>query len=164
MGGTGTLARSKSPQERHGVSLPRTTSHFDSRQKVAQAKPVLPELPELTRRRGQASLSLLSVKSSDSSCTVRVASAFPETSGLFESYRAALLAPALVLESATGTRLSPSNVTQIQEDPTGIVIESRFEAPQSTGARLHARVPTAISTQKIPFRFQQATLTDTPSP
>lgn len=118
----------------------------------------------LTRRRGQASLSLLSVKSSDSSCTVRVASAFPEMSGLFESYRAALLAPALVLESTTGTRLSPSNVTQIQEDPNGIVIETRFEAPQSTGARLHARVPTAISTQKIPFRFQQATLTDPPSP
>ncbi len=118
----------------------------------------------MTRRRGQASLSLLSVKSSDSNCTVRVASAFPEMSGLFESYRAALLAPALELESAPGIRLSPTNVTQIQEDPNGIVIETRFDAAQSTVARLHARVPTAISTQKIPFRFGRVTLTETRSP
>ncbi len=117
----------------------------------------------LTRRRGQASLSLLSVKSSETSCTVRVASAFPEMSGLFESYRASLLAPELTLELPTGDRLSLSDTTQIQEDPQGIVIETRFETAHSTGARLHARVPTAISTQKIHFEFPQVTLTDAPT-
>ncbi len=116
----------------------------------------------LTRRRGQASLSLLSVRSNETSCTVRVASAFPEMSGLFESYRASLLAPELTLELSTGDRRSTSNITQIQEDPQGIVIETRFETDHTTGARLHAHVPTAISTQRIHFEFPQVTLTDAP--
>ena len=114
----------------------------------------------LTRRRGQARLSLLSLKSSEGGLSVRVASAFPEMSGLFESYRASLLAPELTLEQPTGKRLPASNITQVQEDPDGIVIETRFEAAQSTGARLHALVPTAISTQKIQFKFEQVTLTE----
>lgn len=116
----------------------------------------------LTRRRGQASLSLLSVKSRATSCTVRVAAAFPEMSGLFESYRASLLAPELTLELSTGGKLSLSDSTQIQEDSHGIVIETRFESDQTTGARLHARVPAAISTQKILFDFPEVSLTDTP--
>ncbi len=118
------------------------------------------QLP-LTRRRGQASLSLLSLKSSEGGVSVRVASAFPEMSGLFESYRAALLAPELTLESATGKRLTSSQITQVQEDPQGIVIETRFESVQRTGARLHARVPTAISTQKIDFEFPRVALSET---
>ncbi len=116
----------------------------------------------LTRRRGQASLSLLSVKSSETSCTVRVASAFPEMSGLFESYRASLLAPELTLELPTGASLSSSDLTQIQEDPHGVVIETRFQTAPMTGTRLHARIPTAISTQKIHFDFSHVTLTDAP--
>ncbi len=114
----------------------------------------------LTRRRGQASLSLLSLKPSDGGLSVRVASAFPELSGLFESYRASLLAPGLTLELPNGKRFSPSNIAQVQEDPHGIVIETRFEAAQTTGARLHALVPSAISTQKIPFKFEHLTLTE----
>ena len=112
----------------------------------------------LTRRRGQASLSLLSLKSEKGGLTVRVASAFPELSGLFESYRASLLAPELTLELPTGKRLSSANLTQVQEDPNGIVIETRFETALSPGTRLHALVPSAISTQQIPFEFQNLTL------
>ncbi len=112
----------------------------------------------LTRRRGQASLSLLSLKPSGGGLSVRVASAFPEMSGLFESYRASLLAPELTLELPNGKRLTSSNITQVQEDPDGIVIETRFDTAQSTGARLHALVPTAISTQKVPFKFEQVKL------
>ncbi len=115
----------------------------------------------LTRRRGQASLSLLSIKPSEGGLSVRVASAFPEMSGLFESYRASLLAPELALESSTGTRHTSTNITQVQEDPDGIVIETRFEAATSPGARLHALVPTAISTQKIRFEFEDITLRET---
>ena len=112
----------------------------------------------LTRRRGQASLSLLSLKSSGGGLTVRVASAFPELSGLFESYRASLLAPELTLELPTGKRLTSSNITQVQEDQDGIVLETRFESAPATGTRLHAQIPTAISTQKIQFKFEKVTL------
>ena len=113
----------------------------------------------LTRRRGQASLSLLSLKSSEGGMTVRVASAFPEMSGLFESYRASLLAPGLTLELSTGDHRTSTNITQVQEDPHGIVIESRFESVPIPGTRLHALVPTAISTQPIQFQFEHVTLT-----
>ena len=111
----------------------------------------------LIRRRGQASLSLLSVKSDEAGCSVRIASAFPEMSGLFESYRASLLAPELTLELTTGRPLTAIEVTQVQEDPQGIVLESRFPGPLPVGARLQALVPTAISTQKIPFQLERVT-------
>ena len=114
----------------------------------------------LTRRRGQASLSLLSIKTGQGGCSVRIASAFPEMAGLFESYRAALLAPELTLELPSGDRLSPAEVTQLQEDPHGIVLESHFTHPLTPGTRLQAILPTAISTPMIPFRFEQVALTE----
>jgi len=127
-----------------------------ARSSVVTFSDLTAKLP-LTRRRGQASLSLLSIKSGEGGCSVRVASAFPEMAGLFESYRASLLAPELTLELAAGNRISPTEITQLQEDPDGIVLESHFPSPLPAGTRLQAIVPTAISTQKIPFRFEQIT-------
>gem|GEM_PF-3201709 len=127
-----------------------------ARSSVVTFSDLTAKLP-LTRRRGQASLSLLSIKSGEGGCSVRVASAFPEMAGLFESYRASLLAPELTLELSAGNRISPTEITQLQEDPDGIVLESHFPSPLPAGTRLQAIVPTAISTQKIPFRFEQIT-------
>lgn len=113
----------------------------------------------LTRRRGQSSLSLLKVTSAESACSVRLATAFPHLQGLFESYRASLLAPVVTLETPTGDLRSPIETIQLQEAPEGLILEYQFDSPHSTGSRLTATIPAAISTQLIPFRFDKITPT-----
>ena len=111
----------------------------------------------LTRRRGQASLSLLEVMSKDTTCSVRLATAFPHLTGLFESYRASLLAPVVLLETPDGDRHAPVETVQFQEAPQGLILEYRFDQKLVPGSRVTATIPAAISTQKIPFRFDKVT-------
>jgi hypothetical protein len=111
----------------------------------------------LTRRRGQASLSLLEVMSKDTTCSVRLATAFPHLTGLFESYRASLLAPVVVLETPGGDRHTPVETVQFQEAPQGLILEYRFDQKLVPGSRVTATIPAAISTQKVPFRFEKVT-------
>lgn len=113
----------------------------------------------LTRRRGQASLSLLQVRSTVVTSSIRLATAFPHMAGLFESYRASLLAPELTLEMPGADRLTPIDTTQLQEAPQGLILEYQFGKALSPGTRLTATIPSAISTQKVPFRFDKVTLT-----
>lgn len=113
----------------------------------------------LTRRRGQSSLSLLKVTSTESNCSVRLATAFPHLQGLFESYRASLLAPVVTLETPNGDLRSPVETIQLQEAPQGLILEYQFDSPHSTGSRITATIPAAISMQPIPFRFDKITPT-----
>ncbi len=115
----------------------------------------------ITRRRGQASLSLLVVKTADTNSSVRLATAFPEMAGLFESYRASLLAPTVWLETPPARRTTPVDTIQLQEAPEGIILEYHFHDPLTPETRLTATIPTAISTQKIPFQFNNVPLTPT---
>jgi hypothetical protein len=108
----------------------------------------------LVRRRGQASLSLLSIKPTEEETVIRLALAFPESRGLFESYRSSLLTPDLALEMREGTRIAASETAQIQEDPEGNILETRFPTRGATPTRLHALIPTAISTQRVRFEFR----------
>lgn len=114
----------------------------------------------LTRRRGQSSLSLLKVTSVQSTgSSVRLATAFPHLQGLFESYRASLLAPIVTLENSTAPPRSPIETIQLQEAPQGLILEYQFDSPLSAESRITATIPAAISTQKIPFRFENITPT-----
>lgn len=108
----------------------------------------------LVRRRGQASLSLLSIKPTDEETVVRLALAFPESRGLFESYRSSLLTPDLALEMPDGTRIAASETAQVQEDPGGNILETRFLTRGAIPTRLHALIPTAISTQQVRFEYR----------
>lgn len=112
----------------------------------------------LVRRRGQASLSLLSIKGSEQETAIRLALAFPESRGLFESYRSSLLTPDLLLELADGSRLAPSETAQVQEDPDGNILEACFPTANRQPVRLQARIPTAISTQTVKFEFADVPL------
>lgn len=113
----------------------------------------------LTRRRGQSSLSLLKVANAESAGSVRLATAFPHLQGLFESYRASLLAPVVTLEIPNENPRSPVETIQLQEAPQGLILEYQFDSPLSPGSRITATIPAAISTQKIPFRFKDITPT-----
>lgn len=112
----------------------------------------------LVRRRGQASLSLLSIKPTDEETVIRLALAFPESRGLFESYRSSLLTPDLALEMPDGTRIAASETAQVQEDPDGNILETRFPTRGAAPTRLHALIPTAISTQPVRFEFRDVPL------
>jgi hypothetical protein len=85
---------------------------------------------------------------------IRLALAFPESRGLFESYRSSLLTPDLALEMPARTRIAASETAQIQEDPEGNILETRFPTRGATPTRLHALIPTAISTQQVRFEFR----------
>lgn len=112
----------------------------------------------LIRRRGQVSVSLLSLKADDQKSTFRLALAFPETRGLFESYRSSLLNPELSLELADGSQVSATDIAQVQEDPDGNILEARFANQSQSPTRLRAQVPTAITTQSVRFEFAEISL------
>ena len=114
----------------------------------------------LTRRRGQSSLSLLKVTTSESHSSVRIATAFPHLQGLFESYRASLLSPVVTLETPSGNSQPPVEILQVQEAPHGLILEYHFDSPLSTGTRITATIPAAISTQKVPFRINKVMPTE----
>ncbi len=107
----------------------------------------------ITRRRGQARVSLHRVRTTPEATTFRIAIALGDRNGLFESYRAALMAPELVLISQTGASPVTATTTDlVQEEPDGIVVESQFPGISLTDtSRLEARLPTAITTQAVPF-------------
>lgn len=118
----------------------------------------------ISRRRGQATLSLLSANKARNSTSIRVASAYPQLSGLFESYRASLLAPTLALEVNSGQPvLAATEMSQIQEDPKGLILDFQFPAPLTPSSRLHATLPTLMTTQVISFRFESVTIRVVPN-
>lgn len=118
-------------------------------------------LPQV-RRRGQASLSLLSIKTGEEETVIRMALAFPESRGLFESYRSSLLTPDLSLELADGKHLSALETAQVQEDPDGNILESSFATADRQPVRLRALIPASISTQTVRFEFKDVSLADSP--
>ena len=116
----------------------------------------------LVRRRGQVSLSLLSIRMQDQQTWTRLALAFPESRGLFESYRSSLLSPELSLIRQDGSIIKALETSQIQEDPDGNILEVRFGTANLRNTRLTAQIPTAISTQTVRFAFSDITQEDLP--
>lgn len=110
----------------------------------------------LVRRRGQVTLTLLAILPREGQVAVRLALAYPESKGLFESYRSSLLAPQVTLRDSQGRTAHPQEMSQVQEDPDGNILQAVFETTETNlrDTRLSAAIPTAISTQTVSFEFE----------